>query len=61
LIELKTVAYFADEHFAQMVNYFKATETKIGLLVNFGHSRLEYRKFENSCCEPKSLADFFKN
>ena len=61
LIELKSVAYLADEHFAQMLNRLKATEKEIGLLVNFGVSRLEYRKFENFCCEPNSLADFFKN
>jgi GxxExxY protein len=60
LIELKSVAYFADEHFAQMTNYLKATETEIGLLVNFGNSRLECRKFENQCCEKKLLADLFK-
>ena len=60
LIELKSVAYLADEHFAHITNYLKATETEIGLLVNFGISRLEYRKFENHCCEKNSLADFFK-
>ena len=61
LIELKSVAYFADEHFAQMTNYLKATEIEIGLLVNFGNSRLEFRKFENHCCEANLLADLFKN
>ena len=61
LIELKTVAYFAEEHFAQMLNYVKATETEIGLIVNFGVARLEYRKFKNHCVEANSLADFFKN
>lgn len=60
LIELKSVAYFSDEHFAQMTNYLKATETEIGLLVNFGRLRLEYRKFENHCCEANLLADLFK-
>lgn len=60
LIEIKSVAYLIDEHFAQMLNYLKATETEIGLLVNFGGLRLEYRKFENLCFETDSPTDFFK-
>ena len=61
LIELKCVNYFSDEHFDQINNYLKATETEIGLLVNFGNPRLEFRKFENHCCEANMLADLFKN
>ena len=61
LIELKAVAFLAEEHFAQVLNYIKATETEIGLIVNFGVGHLEYRKFKNQCREKNSLADFFKN
>lgn len=60
LIELKSVAHLADRHFAEVLNYLKATETEIGLLVNFGGSRFEYRKFENHCCETIFPAEFFK-
>lgn len=37
IIELKSVTELANEHRAQLHNYLKATEFKLGLLVNFGH------------------------
>lgn len=46
LIELKAVDHLSKEHFAQVLNYLKATGIEVGLIVNFGNTRLEYRKFE---------------
>ncbi len=37
IVEIKAVTTLADEHRAQLHNYLKATEMKLGLLVNFGH------------------------
>ena len=37
IIELKAVKELNDEHRAQLQNYLKATEYKLGILVNFGH------------------------
>ncbi len=37
IVELKAVKEIAAEHRAQLHNYLKATELKLGLLVNFGH------------------------
>ena len=37
ILELKAVTELADEHRAQVQNYLKATQLKLGLLVNFGH------------------------
>ena len=37
VIELKAVSALADEHRAQLHNYLKATNHRLGLLVNFGH------------------------
>jgi GxxExxY protein len=36
IIELKAVKEIAPEHEAQLLNYLKATNMKLGLLVNFG-------------------------
>jgi len=47
LLELKAVKTLAPEHIAQVLNYLKATGLEVGLLINFGNSRLEYRRFNN--------------
>ena len=36
IIELKGVKTIANEHQAQVLNYLKATELSLGLIVNFG-------------------------
>lgn len=35
--ELKAVKEIANEHRAQVMNYLKATDYRLGLLINFGH------------------------
>ena len=35
IIELKSVKEIHDVHFAQVINYLKITENKLGLLINF--------------------------
>jgi GxxExxY protein len=47
LLELKAVKSIASEHIAQVLNYLKATGMEVGMLVNFGSPKLEYRRFEN--------------
>jgi GxxExxY protein len=37
IVEIKAVKEIAPEHKAQVFNYLKATNMKLGLLVNFGH------------------------
>lgn len=45
IIEIKAVSELADEHRAQIMNYLKATNKELGLLVNFGHHpQLEYQR-----------------
>jgi GxxExxY protein len=44
LIELKAVKAFEDIHFAQCLNYLKATGYKICLLVNFGATRVQLKR-----------------
>jgi GxxExxY protein len=48
LIELKAVKAIAPEHQAQIINYLNATGISVGLLINFGNPRLEYKRFTRS-------------
>ena len=36
IIELKAVEFLVEEHELQLINYLKATDMEIGLLLNFG-------------------------
>jgi GxxExxY protein len=45
IIELKSVKALEDVHFAQLLNYLKATQKKVGYLINFGAASLEYKRF----------------
>lgn len=44
LVELKAVKTLMPEHQAQVINYLKATHIEVGLLINFGGLRLEYKR-----------------
>lgn len=45
LLELKTADQICDAHCAQMLNYLRATGIRVGLLINFGGRRLEWKRF----------------
>lgn len=45
LIEIKSVSKLTSDHKAQVINYLNATGFEVGLLVNFGTSRVEYFRF----------------
>lgn len=44
ILELKAVKALLPEHQAQLINYLKATGIEVGLLINFGNPKLEYRR-----------------
>jgi GxxExxY protein len=44
IIEIKAMDGIVDEHMAQVLNYLKATGLRLGLLVNFGSSKLQYKR-----------------
>jgi GxxExxY protein len=48
MVELKAVKAIAPEHQAQVINYLNATGMEVGLLINFGNPKLEYRRFTRS-------------
>lgn len=44
IVELKAARAIADDHEAQLLNYLKATEYEVGLLLNFGPKPEQRRK-----------------
>ncbi len=44
ILEIKGVKTLTDEHIAQTLNYLKVSGNRLGLLVNFGAGRLEYKR-----------------
>lgn len=56
LVELKALSGLAKEHYAQIINYLNATEIDVGLLVNFGNPKLEYKRFYRKIQNNKSLS-----
>lgn len=44
LLEIKSVEKLIDAHDAQLLNYLKATEIEVGLLLNFGRQAEFHRK-----------------
>ena len=44
IVEIKAINQLNSTNFSQTLNYLKATGFKLGILVNFGASRLEYRR-----------------
>lgn len=48
LVELKAVGALTDAHLAQTLNYLKAYQLQVALLINFGEARLTFRRLVNS-------------
>jgi GxxExxY protein len=44
IIELKSCEQLVGEHQAQLINYLAVTNLTVGLLVNFGKRRVEYKR-----------------
>lgn len=61
MLELKAVESLAKEHYAQLLNYLKSTGIQVGLVVNFGTTRLQYRRFDNRFGRELSLDEALKH
>lgn len=44
IVEVKAMEGLLPEHTAQVLNYLKATGLKVGLLLNFGATKLQYKR-----------------
>lgn len=44
ILETKAMEGLTPDHIAQVLNYLKATNKKIGLLINFGAKSLQYKR-----------------
>ena len=47
IIELKCCDSLIGEHQAQLINYLRASGVLVGLLVNFGRRKLEYKRLHH--------------
>ena len=47
IVELKCCASLLPEHKAQVINYLKASGISVGLLINFGQQKLEYKRLHH--------------
>ena len=47
VVELKCCASLLPEHKAQVINYLKASGISVGLLINFGQQKLEYKRLHH--------------
>ena len=45
MLELKAVTKLEPAHFAQTINYLEAYKLEIGLLINFGSTSLQFRRY----------------
>lgn len=44
VVDTKTIDHITDHELGQMLNYLKITGLKVGLILNFKHSRLEWKR-----------------
>ncbi len=47
ILELKALTELTSQHISQTLNYLKATELKLALLINFGEQSLKYKRVIN--------------
>lgn len=46
-VELKALIKLEDVHLAQGINYLEAFNLEVGLLINFGNTKLEFKRLQN--------------
>jgi len=48
IVELKCCESLVREHQAQLFNYLKVSQLPVGLLVNFRHKKLEWKRLQSN-------------
>ncbi len=51
-VELKALIQIEPVHFAQAINYLEAYNLEVGLLINFGNTKLEFHRLHNKKYKP---------
>jgi GxxExxY protein len=44
ILEIKSRTGMADEHYAQVLNYLAVSRLQVGILLNFNHKSLQYKR-----------------
>ena len=44
IVDAKTIQSISDREIGQMLNYLKITGLEVGLIINFKHARLEWKR-----------------
>lgn len=59
ILELKCSDQLLSEHQAQLINYLKVSGILVGLLINFGKKKIEYKRLHHpdypAACDPAHL------
>lgn len=62
IVELKCCEHLLPEHQAQLINYLATTGKEVGLLVNFGRRKVEYKRLHHpayhAACDPGHPVSF---
>lgn len=62
ILELKCCESLHGEHQAQLINYLKASGILVGLLVNFGNRKVEFKRLHHpdhpAACDPANLVNY---
>ena len=61
LLELKAVDALSNRHFAQLLNYLTATGIEVGMVINFGTPKIQYRRFNNRFGREGSMDDAIRD
>lgn len=51
-VELKALINLEPVHLAQAINYLEAYNLEVGLLINFGNTKLEFHRLQNKKFKP---------
>ena len=48
IVEIKAIKSITEIEEAQLLNYLKATKLPLGLIINFGHPKMEWKRYANT-------------